>query len=238
MGFGWLLIGYLLLFPVTVGFFYTVPVAAVFLCLAGYRLARVNRPFGVSFYLAILAGVTAAAAIVLRLVKATAGVAHIAEAAALVALLAWHIAMLTGMSWVTKETGLTKLYAAAYRNRFFACIYFALAVFLTAADGLTVSEDVRRFLTGANYAVIAVGLLAFALNAYLLFRAYANICMPEDLDMPRKASRFRFVNEAREKADAREEAARELSRRKQTEYRERRQAEWAAKQEKKKGKKK
>ena len=49
MGFGWLLIGYLLLFPVTVGFFYTVPVAAVFLCLAGYRLARVNRPFGVSF---------------------------------------------------------------------------------------------------------------------------------------------------------------------------------------------
>ena len=238
MGFGWLLIGYLLLFPGTVGFFYTAPVAAVFLCLAGYRLARVNRPFGVSFYLSLLFGTVGIAAVVLRLVPATKDVAHYAEAAALLALLAWHLAMLTGMSWVTKETGLVKLYAASYRNRILVCIYFALGVFLTAADGLSVSEEASQFLTGANYAVIAFGLVVLLLIAYLIFRSYANICMPEDVEMPRRASRFRFVNEARKKADAWEEAARELSRRKQEEYRERRRAEWAAKQEKKKGKKK
>ena len=238
MGFGWLLIGYLLTFPVTVGFFYTLPVAAVFMCLSGYRLARVNRPFGVSFYLAIFTGAASVLAIVLRLFEGTEGVAHIAEAAALASFLAWHIAMLTGMAWVTRETGLGKLHAASYRNRIFCCIYFTLAAFLTAADGLNVSEEARRFLTGANYAVIAVGLSVLACNAYLIFRAYANICMPEDVEMPRRASRFRFVNEAREKADAREAAARELSRRKQAAYRERKQAEWEAKQKKKKGGKK
>lgn len=238
MGFGWLLIGELLLFPITVGFCYTVPVAAVFLCLAGYRLARVNRPFGVSFYLSLLSGVLSVPAIVLRVVPTTGGIAHYAEAAVLLCICAWHLAALTGMAWVTKETGLAKLHAAAYRNRVFCCIYFALAVFLTSADGLPVSEEARRFLTGANYAVVAVGLAVIVLNACLMFRAYANICMPEDLEMPRRASRFRFVNEAREKADAREAAARELSLKKQAEYRERRRAEWAAKQEKKKGGKK
>ena len=220
MGFGWLLIGEMLLFPITVGFFYTVPVAAVFLCLAGYRLARVNRPFGVSFYLALLAGVLAVPAIVLRVVPATDGLAHYAEGATLLCIFAWHLAALTGMAWVTKETGL------------------ALAAFLPVADGLPVSEEAGRFLTGANYAVIALGLVVLALNAYLMFRAYANICMPEDVEMPRRASRFRFINEAREKADAREAAARELALKKQTEYRERRLAELAKKREKKKGGKK
>lgn len=238
MGFGWLLIGEMLLFPITVGFFYTVPVAAVFLCLAGYRLARVNRPFGVSFYLALLAGVLAVPAIVLRVIPATDGLAHYAEGATLLCIFAWHLAALTGMAWVTKETGLVKLHAVAYRNRIFCCIYFALAAFLTVADGLPVSEEAGRFLTGANYAVIALGLVVLALNAYLTFRAYANICMPEDVEMPRRASRFRFINEAREKADAREAAARELALKKQTEYRERRLAELAKKQEKKKGGKK
>lgn len=235
MGFGWLFIGEVLLCPIAVGFYYTVPAAAVFLCLAGYRLARVNRPFGVGFYLALLAGVVSVSAIVLRLVPATAGIADYAEAATLLCLLARSLATLTGMAWVTKETGLAKLHAASYRNRIFSCIYYALAVFLTAADGLPVREEVGRFLTGANYAVIVVGLVVLILNAALAFRAYANICMPEDVEMPRRASRFRFVNEARAKADAREEAARELSRKKQAEYRERRRAEWAAKQEKKKG---
>lgn len=234
MGFGLLFIGYLLLLPITFGFFYTLPVAAVFLCLAGYRLARVNRPFGQSFFIALFVGCCGTAATILRLLSATAGIAPYAEAATLLVVFLWHLAALTGLAWVTRETGLMRLYATAVRDRIFTCIYFSIACILTAMDGVPMQGEAARFLVGANYVTVGLGLVVFLLNAILIFRAYAGICMPEDLDMPRKPSRFSFINEARAREDARETAARAESRRRQEAYRTRRLAE---REEKRKGKK-
>lgn len=235
MGFGLLFIGYLLLFPITFGFFYTLPAAAVFLCLAGYRLARVNRPFGQSFFIALFVGCCGTAATILRLLPAIADIAPYAEAATLLITFLWHLAALTGLAWVTRETGLTRLYAAAVRDRVFACIYFPIVCILTAMDGAPIQSEAARFLVGANYVAVGLGLVVFLLDAILIFRAYAGICMPEDLDMPRKPSRFSFINEARARSDARETAAREESRRRQEEYRARRLAEREEKQKGKKG---
>lgn len=235
MGFGLLFIGYLLLFPITFGFFYTLPAAAVFLCLAGYRLARVNRPFGQSFFIALFIGCCGMAATILRLLSATANIAPYAEATTLLVVFLWHFVTLTGLAWVTRETGLTRLYAAALRDRVFACIYFSIACLLTAMDGAPIQGEAARFFVGANYVAVGLGLVVFLLDASLIFRAYAGICMPEDLDMPRKPSRFTFVNEARARGDARETAAREESRRRQEDYRARRLSAQEEKRKEKKG---
>lgn len=238
MGFGLLLIGYLLMVPVALGFYYTLPVSCVLFCIAGWRLARVNRPFGKSFFAALILGAAGVAAIVLRLVPATKWLAPYAEATCLLLALLWHCFLLTGMVWVTEETGLKKLRIAAFRNRIYTPVYYALAAVLTVFDASDFPEEVSEFLRSISLAVTAVGLVIFFLNGFLIWRAYAGICMPEDIDMPRKPSRFAFVNDARARADAREEAAREASRKKQKEYRERRLAELEAKKAAKKGNKK
>ena len=237
MGFGLLFIGYLLLVPISLGFFYTVPVSAVFLAVAGWKLARVNRPFGKSFFCAILLGVAGGVATLFRL-PALKDRASYPEAIALAVILVWHILVLTGLEWVSTETGLTALRQRALRNKIYACLYYIPAILLTALDGVLLPDFAVEILRGASLAVIALGLVVFFLNGLLIWRAYANICMPEDLDMPRKPSRFSFVNEARARADEKEAAAREASRKKQEEYRRRRKKEWDEKQKAKGNRKK
>ena len=238
MGFGLLFIGYLLMVPIVLGFYYTLPVSCVLFCLATWKLARVNRPFGKGFFVSLTLGAAGVAAIVMRLVPATQWLASYAEAACLLLALLWHCLILTGMVWVTEETGLSKLRIAAFRNRIYSAVYFALAAFLTAFDASRFSEEVSGFLRSVSVAFAAVGLVIFFLNGLLIWRAYAGICMPEDLNMPRKPSRFAFINAARARADAREEANLEEAKKKQKEYRERRLAELEAKKAAKKGRKK
>ena len=46
-----------------------------------------------------------------------------------------------------------------------------------------------------------------AINCFLIFKCYAMICPEGQEDMPRKKSKFEFVNKIREKKDAKEEKA-------------------------------
>lgn len=45
------------------------------------------------------------------------------------------------------------------------------------------------------------------INCFLIFKCYAMICPEGQEDMPRKKSKFEFVNKIREKKDAKEEKA-------------------------------
>jgi hypothetical protein len=204
MGFGVLFLGYLLFFPAFLTFFYTVPLAALMTACACYRLARVNRPFGLAFYASCALIPVSGAAIVLRLVDMTEAYAHYAEAACLALLLVWNLLILTGIDWVARETGLTKMSVKALRNKIFTCIYYVPAVLLTLSDGLAASETVQVVLSSLSIAMLLVGFVVLCLNAILIYSAYMHICMPEDLHMPRKPSRFAFVNRYREKIDQRE----------------------------------
>lgn len=205
MGFGILLFGYLLAFPASLTFFYSVPIAAVLTAVACRRLARVNRPFGLGFSLSIAVGVASVAAIVLRLVPATERYAHIAEGTCLALLLVLTVLLLTGLEWVFAETGLKQYSAKAFRNKIFTCLYLIPTILLTLASGVETDARVTAVLTAATVAFMVVGLVVQCLNALLIFNAYRNICMPEDLNMPRKPSRFAFINRHREAQDKRRE---------------------------------
>ena len=212
MGFGLLFVGYLFLLPVTLSFYYTLPVAAVFLAWGCFRLRRVNLPFGWATYPAALIGVFGLLAGLADNVGAMNVTLPYFATAAYVCLLAWHCLALTGLAWVAEETGLKKLRFAAVRNRLFACIYLLPAAFLAAVEQLPVGEKALNWLVAFRDAFLLVGLIVLILILVSLFTAYMRICMPEDLQMPRKPSRFASVNRRREEADRREAEAREKAR--------------------------
>jgi hypothetical protein len=209
MGFGFLVFGCLLLLPVAVAFFYTAPIACLLLGMGLHRLRRVNVPFGDASIWAWISCGASCVAIILRLIPATSGIAHWAEGITYALLLLLHLRMLTGLEWVAEETRMAKLKMKAFRNKIFVCIYFVPALFLTLLDGIPAKDFLLVTLNALNIAIPLVGLVVLLLNVLACHTAYMYICMPEDLDMPVKPSRFAFVNAMRARRaerDAREQA--------------------------------
>ena len=204
MGFGYLVFGCLLLLPVALTFFYTVPLACLLLGIGLYRLRRVNVPFGQGAIWAWVTGGISIVSVLLRLIPPTQGIAHWVEGITYALLLMLHLRMLTGLDWVAEETKLAKLKVKAFRNRIFVCMYFVPAVFLTLLDGIPATGMLLVTLNALNIAIPIVGLVVLLLDVFAAHTAYMYICMPEDLDMPQKPSRFAFVNQMRAKRAARE----------------------------------
>ncbi len=206
MGFGILFIGYFLALPTFAAFYFTLAPAAALLAWACFKLARVNRPFGSAFWTACVLVPFAITASVLRLIPATEWLAPYFESACLIIWLVWHFLVLTGIEWVATETQLPKLRAAAFRNKLFACIYLLPAIGLTFIEVVAkmIPEAGRPILGGFNIAIVVIGLVVMALNLICFYTAYMRICMPADVDMPQKPSRFAFVNRRREAAAKKE----------------------------------
>ena len=213
MGFGLLFVGYLLLLPVTLSFFYTLPVAAVLLAWGCFRLRRVNLPFGWATYPAVGVGVLGLLTSIAAHVTLLSPAYPYLAAVTYLCLLLWHLLALTGLAWVAEETGLKKLRVAAVRNRMFSCIYLIPATLLAAVEQIPVSEAAVTWLVSFRDAFLLVGIAVGVLVLISLFSAYMRICMPEDLTMPRKPSRFAFVNRRREEQERREQEELEAARR-------------------------
>ena len=85
----------------------------------------------------------------------------------------------------------------AFRNMIFVAIYnaYQILMFTPVANDILMS-----FLPFIQF-------IYTALNAFLIFKCYAMICPEGDEDMPRKPSRFAFINKIRAEKDAREQKA-------------------------------
>ncbi len=236
MGFGLMFFGYFLAMPSFASFFFTMIPASVFLMIGCRKLARVNIPFYRAFFAACALLPLSATASVLRVIKVTEWLAPYFESATLAIWLVWHIFALTGIEWVAKETRLGKLHYKAFRNKIFSCLYLIPATLLTisAVFGDKIPAGGQAFYRGLYIAIFIVGFIVILLNLLLIYSAYARICMPEDVNMPQKPSRFEFVNRRRAAADQLEaENAARLK-----EARERKQAERDKKRQEKKKKRK
>ncbi len=206
MGFGILFFGYFLALPTFASFFITLVPASLLLAIGCRKLARVNIPFLRAFYVACSLLPLALVSSVLRLIDATEWLAPYFESVTLIVWLVWHLFALTGIEWVSHETGLSKLRAKAFRNKIFICIYLLPTIAMTFTEIIrnSIPEGGRPIYTGLYIALFIVGFVVMVLNLLLIYSAYARICMPEDLEMPQKPSRFAFVNRRREAADRRE----------------------------------
>ncbi len=111
---------------------------------------------------------------------------------------AFHVCMLLGIRAIAKDTETPKILFASTRNLIFYCILLVLQL-----------VTLLPYTVARNLSVLAVicSLVLAIFDLLLIFRCYAQICDPEDIDMERKPSRFAFINKFREEAELRQKRA-------------------------------
>ena len=139
---------------------------------------------------------------------------------------AFNLALLYGIADLSRRVELPETRQKAIRNIIFVVLFNAYQILLFFPIGF-IESDLSFFLT----ILLILRLLYTILNAWLLFKCYAMICPEGQEDMPKKRSRFEFVNKIRDAKDAKEEKAIE-------EMKEYYESKLKAKNQKKKSKKK
>ncbi|MBQ7314748.1 MAG: hypothetical protein IJW83_01905 [Clostridia bacterium] len=200
MGFGTLFVAFLLLFNF-IYVEYTDLICALLMALALVKLSPVRREFRAASYVSLFFAALGAAELGFSIYESFHMTTHALSYLAMarnVLLLAITGLVLLGIRATAKEVGLGRLAVRCESTLVMPLIVYA-SQFVLEIPGLFASDN-----GGAQIFAAIILLLAFvmhAVNAVTIYKAYARICMPEDVDMNMKKppSRFAFINTMREK---------------------------------------
>lgn len=111
--------------------------------------------------------------------------------------LLFDLTLLYGIADLARRVEHDEIKGKAYRNMIFVGVYYVyqIVMFFPIANDILMS-----FLP-------ILQLIYSAINALLIFKCYAMICPEGDEEMPRKPSRFAFINKIRAEREAREQKA-------------------------------
>lgn len=116
--------------------------------------------------------------------------------------LALQLVLLFAIRRIAKETEVSKIELNAGRNIFFVVLYYLLSI--VGYLPFPFKEDYARYM-GLPITLLYFVWIAFQIG--LIFSCYARICDESDVEMERKPSRFAFVNKFREELDEKQERA-------------------------------
>lgn len=116
--------------------------------------------------------------------------------------LLFNIAMLYGIADISRRVDYPETKGRSYRNMIFVVLFNVYQLFM-AMPIKAIEEDKSFFMT----LLVILQLIYSVLNTFLIFKCYAMICPQGQEDMPRKPSRFAFINKFHEKLDQREQEA-------------------------------
>ncbi len=120
--------------------------------------------------------------------------------------LLFNLTILYGIADLSKRVDFPETKGKAYRNMFFVGLFNLLQILMLLPIKIF-DSDKSFFMT----LLIILQVIYSLLNAFLIFKCYAMICPVGQEDMPRKKSKFSFVNKVHEKIDERERQAIEAS---------------------------
>ena len=243
MGFGYLFLGYL----ISLNFFvypYLTLLPATLLMLTGMlRLSLYNRPLREATWALYPTAVAAVLAFVLEGGRflGVMGLSLYESLSAylsplfLIMLAIFTDRLLVGLSMLGKETELPKVQFAATRNRLFSLVAYLSYLICS----LPVKTDWYASIVAHAWApVLLLRLIVTFMNAFLIYSCYMQICLPEDVDMPRHKTGIGFLDAWNEKMDAREEAAQAEKKQALADLYHEREKKYKEKQNQKKGRKK
>ncbi len=117
----------------------------------------------------------------------------------------FNFAMLYGVADLSKRVDFPDTRKKAIRNMYFVGLFNICQIVLLMPIGFIQAQNEKNgfFMTF----LMILELIYTVVNAFLLFKCYAMICPEGQEDMPRKPSRFAFVNKMRAARDAKEEKA-------------------------------
>ena len=116
--------------------------------------------------------------------------------------LIFNLLLLWAIRKISLATDIEKNAYAAARNSVFLIIYYAM--YYIAFLPFEFAADYVRYFSAP---VMLLYIVCLILNSILIYSSYAKICDEGDVDMPRKPSRFEFINKIREESDRRESRA-------------------------------
>ena len=217
MGFGFLLAGYLLSFVCVIGLgeyiFAGMLIGGIVMLIGLLELRKYDPVFLYPIIincLILLCSLIWGGAYLLSLIPATEF--SIPEwlhnwgfsAAKSVLYLLFDISMLYGIADLSRRVEYPATREKAFRNMIYVGIYNAFQIFTL----LPVVSNMEASDRGAILKILVIVNLAYTLiNLALIFKCYAMICPAGQEDVPRRRSRFAFVNKIRDARDAREERA-------------------------------
>ena len=208
MGFGILFIGYIFLLNLSF-YAYTDILAGALMLLAFDKLRAWNKGFKASFIAAIpflLIGIFefALKLLVMFSVTATPALSAAVATARMLSLCPLHVCLLIGIKQITKEVGLDKMESRAM-------MLLPLSPLIHISQGLleipALFKNVgEQNLLSVRFIVLSAALIFSFGILFFIYKCYARICLPSDVNMEQKPSRFRFVNEYRAKQEAKRRA--------------------------------
>ncbi len=202
MGFGTLFFGYFLLLNLYY-YQFTDLIAALVIAIALQKLSTVNTPFKKAFYVSLAFSALGIVELSLGFLDMFFPILDMArilpylDIPRYVILAILSVLIFSGIENVSNEVGLHVLAARAHISTIFSLIVYCLSSILS----VPVTSDFisPKFFATASVIVFFSVFFIVCLNLYVIFKAYARICMPEDLDYDEDApSKFEFINRHRE----------------------------------------
>lgn len=199
MGLGTLFIGYFLL--VNISYFAYTDIISAFVCLlAFYKLSRFNRPLYTGAVCSLIFALFGVYEIVIEVLKIFYQSLESSETVASIGSMRYIIisaitvCALLGIKQLAEEVGADALAVRAKNTLPLSLVFVLAAIFEFPPIGRLLGT-----LAGYVYfAMIIFILITLAVNLVTIYKAYMQICMPEDLNAKQKESRFGFVNKFRE----------------------------------------
>lgn len=222
MGFGILFIGYFLLLNFTF-YAFSDAIAATVMLYALYKLSSVNRGFARAMCVSVAFVFTGIAELVIKAVDMFVSLPSITTINSVSAIVRYLlVALLTvfilyGIEDVAAEVKLHVQSDKARRARILTIIIYSLDLVLEFI-GLLPFE--LKFLNYVAVLMIVLTLTVLIMNLTVIYSAYMRICLPKDVDLPERESRFAFVNAFRRHEEEKQKEYEEYKLEKQRKQRE------------------
>lgn len=202
MGFGYLLIGYLITFVLYItvnalgfgGIALLVGYGVMFYALD--MLTRYQREFAYAKWVQLPLAVTALYSLTTSLSEllfielpiVTPQVSFVFEWITFLLMVFFNIALLYGIRVLAREVGLPHMAVKALRNAFFVGLY---AVLMLIAKLPILPDGIKAYLTPP---IVMLNVVWVVMNLLLLISCAKNICPAGDEDQPPKRSRIEWIN--------------------------------------------
>ena len=200
MGFGTFFIGYFFLINITY-YEYTDIVSAMIMLLGLYNLSRFNREFKISFVASSVFALFSMAEFIISAIKLfdssflpAFNTSNLAIPRYIL-IFGITVSLLMGINSMAKEVEAYSLAKRASYNIPWCAIYITMAICEISKIGELLGAAMPYV-----YLAVLLGHVILIISVLItVYKAYATICMPEDLEKEQKRSKFNFIDKIQER---------------------------------------
>lgn len=205
MGFGTLLVGYIITFlsGITDIYFFGDIIGGSIMLWGMYRLSAYQKNYqrGIFALFAFLAVSLVNAVLIVFSVELSSVADHIIRLVKLIAAALIHHYLLTATSHLSREADVPELSRRAMRDLAITYLYYGCSVLLTITSMVLGGSKISSGIVYASYIIALIGIVVVVLNSWLIYQCFGMLCLESDLEYTPKKSRFEFINKMNERID-------------------------------------